>query len=394
MNDIAYTLYLFEDALEQVKMEEFTHEAVALSSPEVSLTDMKLIQESFKEKIKNIFDKLILNIKNIWSKFVNALDDFIKNDVEYLKKYRETIIGKPLKNDVYVMYKYWDGERELETSKIPAFNMSTFKDKTKEDMEAMLGSQYKIKDKTISDAAKYIFRGKLDQETKIKSANIPMSKLYDFCINYKKFKELLTKDMKEVEKAAGDAIVLIDRLPTNESALYSFFDESVIYEEVKKIGADGQKGTADDKPAKDAPSSSIDKSNTGDEKELKDVVTDRNKDIETCKMYITVFMGFLGAKMTILEETYKAYMFIIRDHVKLQTSNKSSEDKVGTPDKEEDKKKEDTKSPEEKKKDDNDGNASDEKDIKFVDKVANATKAVGKAASKILKGGKKEEPKK
>ena len=47
--------------------------------------------------IKNIFDKLILNIKNIWSKFVNALDDFIKNDVEYLKKYRETIIGKPLK---------------------------------------------------------------------------------------------------------------------------------------------------------------------------------------------------------------------------------------------------------------------------------------------------------
>ena len=380
MNDIAYTLYLFEDALEQVKMEEFTHEAVALSSPEVSLTDMKLIQESFKEKIKNIFDKLILNIKNIWSKFVNALDDFIKNDVEYLKKYRETIIGKPLKNDVYVMYKYWDGERELETSKVPAFNMSTFKDKTKEDMEAMLGSQYKIKDKTISDAAKYIFRGKLDQETKIKSANIPMSKLYDFCINYKKFKELLTKDMKEIEKAANDAIVLIDRLPTNESALYSFFDESVIYE-VEKLGPDGKEDTADDKPAKGDPSSSIDKSNTGDEKELKDVVTDRNKDIETCKMYITVFMGFLGAKMTVLEETYKAYMFIIRDHVKLQTSNKSSEDKAGTPDKEEDKKKEDTKSPEEKKKDDNDGNATDKKKAGILDIVKGAFK-------------KKEEPKK
>lgn len=380
MNDIAYTLYLFEDALEQVKMEEFTQEAVALSSPEVSLTDMKLIQESFKEKIKNIFDKLILNIKNIWSKFVNALDDFIKNDVEYLKKYRETIITKPLKNDVYVMYKYWDGERELETSKVPAFNMSTFKDKTKEDMEAMLGSQYKIKDKTISDAAKYIFRGKLDQETKVKSDNIPMSKLYDFCINYKKFKELLTKDMKEVEKAANDAIVLIDRLPTNESALYSFFDESVIYE-VEKLGPDGKEDTADDKPAKEAPSSSIDKNNTGDEKELKDVVTDKNKDIDTCKMYITVFMGFLGAKMTILEETYKAYMFIIRDHVKLQTSNKSSEDKAGKPDKEEDKKKEDTKSPEEKKKDDNDGNATDKKKAGILD--------IAKGAFK-----KKEEPKK
>ena len=33
-------------------------------------------------------------------------------------------------------------------------------------------------------------------------------------------------------------------------------------------------------------------------------------------------------------------------------------------------------------------------DIKLVDKVANATKAVGKTVSKMLKGDKKEEPKK
>lgn len=330
---IKYEQYLVDEAFNQIYMDNFINECILFANNESSIVSQiqLLHEEGLKEKLKNMFDKLIETIKKVWGRFVAKCDELIKSNAEYLKKYENIILNTPLEDDKYEMYKYWDGYSSLMNDKVPLFNFSAIKDKNMDQIRQMLGNKYQDPQISLSDKAKFIFRGSKDKESTLLSTQIPMKTLYNYCVEYDALKKAIEKGIAEVEKASDHAITLINQVGTNEATeVYSYFTESFITEApVTKVG---KEETENEEVAK---KNQIANGKKETDEQIQKKVKPNTKDaaVQACKDYVMVCTSFLFAKATIAEETYKAYMFIIKDHVKAHVgTEKVNKDKDGEAD--------------------------------------------------------------
>lgn len=321
---IDYDLFILETLLQDYSLEVYINEAVLMVSDHPTITQFKMVHEAFTDKVKEAFTKLLTSIASLWKKFISTMDSFLKSDKSYLEKYRDTILKKPLVEDEYVMFPYWEGYNELSNFKVPAFNYPTLKDSlnSKEEFITKYFNSYNKKDIQFNDSLRQAFRGGVTAEQKIPSSRIDLKVMYDYCIGFESLKKRLETDMREIEKAGDSAIDIIDKMKSetnaNESCIYSFVKEAVIYEALpqKVSNIEKKTGSEDD--------SSVDGKSDSNVNKIKDSVTDKNEDINKIKTYLEVCYGALGVKMSIAQECYKAYMFIIKDHVKVNTGNSST----------------------------------------------------------------------
>ena len=128
--------------------------------------------------------------------------------------------------------------------------------------------------------------------------------------------------MTNLEKAGNEAIKIVDAIDVNtESVVYSSLRRSVIYEDDSPTVT---KGKNDDK--------STERDADGKARSSND--DNKSSDIDRITNYMKVTQNFLGCKMTVMQEVYRGYMFIIREHIKSHTGTRDTSKKQskGDPD--------------------------------------------------------------
>lgn len=330
MSSFEYNMFLIETSIEEYKLELVINESLILASSN-KVNDLKIVHESFKNKMKNAFDKLINLIKTLWGKFVETMTSLISTDQKYLEKYKSTILKANFNGFEYMMYPYHRGMKYLEESKVPAFNYSALRDSL-ESEEKFKEKYFKtfIKDGVdFNDRVRQLMRGS-DKELKISATELSPELLYNYCHDFPKLMDKIKKDMKEVENAGNNAITKIANIkttaPANESAIYSFLHESMIVSEIKRVDSTDPNSYDSEKGRMSKTVKNVDGDHTTDG--VEDNVKNIADDLDRIKLYIRVCYNFLGIKMSVAQEMYKAFMYIIRDYIKStigkKDNNKSS----------------------------------------------------------------------
>lgn len=367
LEQLKYEMFLAEQMLEQAKMKSFISECLLISEGTNSINNMELIQESFADKLKEVIMKIVNGIATMWKKFIETMSTLVKRDKAYLEKYKDTILKKKPIDCDYTMYDYFTGQKVLLNSPVPNFNFQSMKDdlETSDKFTEKHFANFIQGQKSpynLEDLAKAKFRGG-GQEKTFHSSKINMTDMYNYCHEYDKLKDYIQKDINNIQKAATDASDMVDKM-AREGQIQKeggLFDKkqyfSVVYE---------QYITETEKPSQPAPNSGDNnaspggvkiskpennnsndnnsnennnnnstqtsnpaeayKKNTGesnsevssDEKSAQDVINRINN-------YLKVCGGFLGAKQTVAEEIYKAYMSIIKAHIR-DSLNKGKND--------------------------------------------------------------------
>lgn len=311
-----YDMYMLENVLNDYKLERDINESVLLYSKNASISQISLVHEGFKEKTKAVFAKLLDNIKNLWSRFLETMTGLLSRDETYLNKYKKVILNTPLADGNFMMYDFSKGKSFIGSAKIPAFNFNTLSDSLVSEEEFLNRhfKSYVSSETPFAEHSKRLFRGS-DEEINISTKNMDLKEMFNFCMSFRKNIEGIKADMKEIERAGNEAITIIDKIEsTNEAFAYSFLTESVL-QEIEKV-----------EPGEDRSTLKNVEGQAGDKTDLKNKVEVDTKDIDKVKLYIKICYSFLGAKMSVLQEMYKAYMFIIKDHVKANGATESKSD--------------------------------------------------------------------
>lgn len=348
--NLAYQMFLAEQNLEQAKLESFIKECVLISESKNTIDNMVVIQESFAEKVKATVKKFLAMISKMWAKFMEAMTTLIRRDKVYLEKYKDIILKKRPIEANYTMYNY--NIQALLSDSCPVLNLNEM-DNILKDNDTFITSKF---NSYISGAKtpydmNALTKAKLRNgaEQSVKSTQLNMTDLYNYCIDYKKLEDVIKKDLTNINKVSLDVMNKIDELVRNnqikkESSFFndreyfSMVYESYIHEEEKpKNPADGIKDNRQQpqqqpvnrdvtggKAVKDTttdnnsnvPSQNYQK--TGEQNQTGEINTEKTaKELsDKANVYLKVCGDFVSAKQTIAEEIYKTYMSIIRAHVR------------------------------------------------------------------------------
>ena len=281
----------------------------ALSINEVSTAtyELRLVNENFSSDIKDVLGRLMNRIKNLWDKFREKVISLTRSDKTYLNKYKNIILNRPMVESTFEMYDFPNGVRVMMNATVPRFNFQLLRDslETEEKFIDTHFQRYKKKGLSFTDGCKLIFRGS-DAKKNFRSSNLNVKEMYEFCMNYDKMIDVIKRDMKNIEDAANEAINIIDAINVNtESVVYSSLRRSVLYED-----------DANTNPTVTIKKDSKEKDRLADGASRASNDDSKSNDIQRIMNYMRVTQNFLGCKMTVLQEVYKGYMYIIREHVK------------------------------------------------------------------------------
>lgn len=346
-HELSYQLFLAEQYAEQAELEMYINESILISEGNNTFNNIDIIHESFVDKVKEAIKKFLQAIANMWNKFKESMDTLLKTDKAYLEKYKDIILKKQPIESTYSIHDYFDskgkgqGTKLLLNSPIPMINLNNM-DSELESEEKFLsvhfqkfiqGAKAPYK---LSDLAKAKFRGNDGEEIEYEARRLNMTDLYNYCYNYKKLDDLIEKDIQNLQKTTGDILMRIDKMVRdgaikNESALLygekqylSSVYESYIHEATptRTIGNNNQQGdnkSTDNNQQNNKetnPAQAYKKTEKGDSNQELNAEKTAKELSEKAKLYLKICGEFLGAKQSVAEETYKAYMSIIKTHVR------------------------------------------------------------------------------
>lgn len=352
--------YKYERIGLQSDLNRYIQECLILSESAHPVNEIQSINENVKDTIKNGFQKIVDFVKKMWAKFVNMVDVGFKDEKEYLKKYKDIILKKKMKEATYTMRNYPEGVKRLVNAPtFPDLNYASMKNNLvdRETFDKFVCGKFGIKYDARDDftvMVKNHFRGSAD-EIELSTNNIKMADLYDYCMDYKNIENKLKANLNVIDRAYNAAVSEVDKLQDtntqigNESSLfaiesvYSTVLESYITEaDSPKVGrSDGANNSSGSKDnggsssgtvSRQMASNSDENIDTNAQQVKSDVQSDNNNqqtisdnEMTAVKDRMTVYMNtardFLTSQMTVSEEIFKAYMKIIRMHVKDNIGN-------------------------------------------------------------------------
>lgn len=359
-NECANFLFLQERSMEQYMLEKSIAEALVISEGTDVYNRIVSLNEGAFDKIKSGFKKIIEFIKKIFAKFVSTMDEWFKKDSEYLKKYKDIILNKPLKEATYTMPNYANGIKNLTTVKVPYFNYQQMKDDWLTDENQFAEKVFAGKSpaalasQNFSENCKMIFRGS-EKDTDYTQDQINMTDLYNYCLEFEKMKKVITDDQKTINNSSLAIDKLIDQLEseygqktttpatpsgegeTKSESVYSFLYGRYITE------ADDDKadGKIDIKPSASgngsqtaaANTQNIDDKTKADDKDSLQKSAANKSELDEIRKKLSTYSSccstLFSTKLSVAQEIYKNYMLIITNHVKnyVGTNDKSTKTK-------------------------------------------------------------------
>lgn len=372
MNNYSYVVYLTDSMLEEAKMDRFIKECILISESKNTIAAMQILNEDADNKFTLVIKKIIAAIGKMWGKFVNAVNTLVTSDKNYLEKYKDIITKKTPLEKNYEMYNYELGIRNITNSPVPTFNYGSMKEELISDEKFIAATNLKTytngnKNESYVDQFKAYFRGSAVVQN-IKSTQFNMTDAYNYCYNYTTMVANLKKDRDQIQSAAEYAIKILDaavaggeegissessNMYRKKQLYYSNVYEGFILEKTGdpvKPDATGNTpatGKPITKPVITATAQSNNPQNSSAASNMNNIDDSKGTDkddnaiktaigggsnntqsdnTERIKRYINLCGGVLGAKQTVSEEIYKAYMDIIRSHVKDFAGTKNPKD--------------------------------------------------------------------
>lgn len=347
-----YKMFIIEEMMNQAEMDRYVSECILMCENKNTLSNISILNEGFAEKIKSGIVKIAQAIGTIWKKFLEAMNTLIKNDKGYLEKYKDTILKKKMVDATYTMYNYPLAlSGILKSATVPQFNYQSMKDslETDEKFIAAHFSQYEVQgsNDTFEDQMKAKFRGST-KEIPLKSSQIKMVDLYNYCYNYEGIMKNIQKDRDSIKTAAMAGVELIDKMVRNDEVTkehtYYLRDKEYYYSNIYEQYVLEMERTVNDPDNQNSGTSNRDtsggvannpssgdtfaKNNKNVQDQKDDPKNDENirQDVKTNKeaeeaskriqRYMKICGQFLAAKATVFEEIYKTYMEIIKTHVR------------------------------------------------------------------------------
>lgn len=359
-HELNYQLFLAEQYAEQAELEMYINESIIISEGTNTFDNIDIIHESFVDKIKEAIKKFLQAIANMWHKFTESMDTLLKTDKAYLEKYKDIILKKQPIESTYSIHDYFDsknkgqGTKLLLNSPVPMINLNNM-DSELESEEKFLSVHFQKfiqgakAPYNLSDLAKAKFRGNDGEEIEYEARRFNMTDLYNYCYNYKKLADLIEKDIQNLQKTTGDILMKVDKMVRdgaikNESALLygekqylSTVYEAYVHEAMPTRVEKNDNNNVNTNNNQSGHTSHNSQQNNNNSQQNTRVTNpaqaykktekgDSNQEInsektakelsEKAKLYLKVCGGFLGAKQSVAEETYKAYMSIIKAHVR------------------------------------------------------------------------------
>lgn len=362
-NECANFLFLQERSMEQYMLEKSIAEALVISEGTDVYNRIVSLNEGAFDKIKQGFKKIIEFIKKIFAKFVSTMDEWFKKDSEYLKKYKDIILNKPLKEATYTMPNYANGIKNLTTVKVPYFNYQQMKDDWLTDENQFAEKVFAGKSpaalasQNFSENCKMIFRGS-EKDIDYTQDQINMTDLYNYCLEFEKMKKVITDDQKTINNSSLAIDKLIDQLeseygqkpatPTSSTegnaegeakseSVYSFLYGRYITE-ADDDKADGKidiKPSAAGKGSQTAAANTqnIDDKTKADDKDSLQKSAANKSELDEVRKKLSTYSSccstLFSTKLSVAQEIYKNYMLIITNHVKnyVGTNDKSTKTK-------------------------------------------------------------------
>ena len=387
-----YLTFLAERTTQQVRMERIINEAVLIGEGADTIENIELIQESFSESVKKVIHKLLTFIGKLWGKFIEAMNTLIKNDKAYLERYKDIILKKKPADDI-IIYDYYNGGIQLLLNN--SCPQLTDQDINAEEGNSVLDDKntfitQRFRDFTkfgkgpfdsITDLATAAFRGGGDEVSKV-AANVNMTDMYNYCINYGSLKDKIQRDIdafQEAQKKFDSKLASMNnnnelKQQQQESALsifedrkyYSAIFEQYITEKVKvgepslNVEAPINNNNAIDQAAKEGKkeqeqqdkanaakqqqqnqnnnnnNATVNNGNTAanyqqNTKDNADANVEQNKNTyntlqERAKVYFEIGGQYFAAKLTVAQEAEKKFMEVIKNHVRHYVGTNDKDD--------------------------------------------------------------------
>lgn len=388
-----YLTFLAERTTQQVRMERIINEAVLIGEGADTIENIELIQESFSESVKKVIHKLLTFIGKLWGKFIEAMNTLIKNDKAYLERYKDIILKKKPADDI-IIYDYYNGGIQLLLNN--SCPQLTDQDINAEEGKSVLDDKntfitQRFRDFTkfgkgpfdsITDLATAAFRGGGDEVSKV-AANVNMTDMYNYCINYGSLKDKIQRDIdafQEAQKKFDSKLASMNnnnelKQQQQESALsifedrkyYSAIFEQYITEKVEvgepslNVEAPINNNNAIDQAAKEGKkeqeqqdkanaakqqqqnqnnnnnnNATVNNGNTAanyqqNTKDNADANVEQNKNTyntlqERAKVYFEIGGQYFAAKLTVAQEAEKKFMEVIKNHVRHYVGTNDKDD--------------------------------------------------------------------
>ena len=323
-----YDLYLineqYEESIHMLKTEGLLSEAVSL-------------QEAAGDKIKEFVDRIITAIAGAWGKFTEAIKKLTINNEEFLKNNKDIILNKEFVDTTINNFYKYDIDK-IKNINIPDYdpNIEQFSD-NKDQFIGKYFADFKSDEKdntNFTDTVKNVLRGGEAISIKTTDNALDIKKMYDYCLNFKQIQDIISKDIDRIKESNKKAYVKIQAIKSfsktekpdikKESFDFSktldyYFNEA---DEENKSTGNGP-DIQDEEPKNDNNSNNNNTENKDDGSENKET-SNVSKAENAIKLYYNICSQYLGARMTIANEAYKAYMKIMKWHVS-KHGNKESE---------------------------------------------------------------------
>jgi len=387
-----YLTFLAERTTQQVRMERIINEAVLIGEGADTIENIELIQESFSESVKKVIHKLLTFIGKLWGKFIEAMNTLIKNDKAYLERYKDIILKKKPADDI-IIYDYYNGGIQLLLNN--SCPQLTDQDINAEEGKSVLDDKntfitQRFRDFTkfgkgpfdsITDLATAAFRGGGDEVSKV-AANVNMTDMYNYCINYGSLKDKIQRDINAFQEAQKKFDSKLASMNNNnelkqqqqeqhESALSIFEDRkyySAIFEQyiteaddkdknneppvdnnnaMEQAAKEGKKEQEQQDKANAAKQQQQNQNNNNNNatvnngntaanyqqntKDNADANVEQNKNTyntlqERAKVYFEIGGQYFAAKLTVAQEAEKKFMEVIKNHVRHYVGTNDKDD--------------------------------------------------------------------
>lgn len=213
--------YEYDRAIKYNELYRYLQEAQIFCNPDSSFKDLAVVNEAVVNRIKNAIEKIKAAIKKIIATFIEKLRAIGKNNIPYLKKYKDTIVAQQPKDEIIKIRDFETAIKRIMSVTVPNIRYQQVKnilDKSKDDDDPQLllfdqlftpsiNGMNNIKfgpNDSIADKCKTYFCCSEQApmiERSMKTFN--MTDIYNFLIDSNSIINQINKDMKALETNAN-----------------------------------------------------------------------------------------------------------------------------------------------------------------------------------------------
>ena len=318
-------------------------EAMVIS--EADYSNIRALQEAkLGDKIKSKWHRFVAFIKNMFSKFLESMNNILLDEKDYLEKYKDTILYKEGKKSIPYSYtgNYEEAVKRIKNTFVPIFSYSSYKNEFEaEDVGPLAnklvnGFNY-VDGDNLAEQYKSFFLNLDHGQTSGTLYDLNFTTIYNFCYDYSNIKKILDKNLANIDASTRAIESEINKqVPASESTILT---------ETGQGGGQTGNQTGNQAGSQAATqNNNTEKKNTGltvnvskamqnidrdenykaKEKENAEEDTQKAKDenknqsdiTKATDRWIDVTRSIISAQITACQQIANDYMKLIREHVR------------------------------------------------------------------------------